>query len=462
MALVPQALDAKEEAFEMLRQEGNGLYRDGRFQEAFERYRKALGLVASHASAAAALRNMAQCFWQLNKISSALQATLKSLRHDTENCKAHFRAAECFASMELWSFACFHHSECLRVDAGLFDVSGGNAKLRFAKEKRDTLDESFQSLFQELFHCLDVNGDGRLDDAEIERFWALAGQGKLQDVSGRCLLPGETLGPHEFRSRLRRTVAESSKNGKGPCKAFKAPAKYKKAYRDLNKDAAFYAFLSCPFDVFFHQRRVVDKFDQVAALAAKSGLPHEVCSNIVENALPKLLASIKVPFGKGSGPCTLELLSLDGEEEAWLAEGVCKSTPVSLCLALDVNADLVVAVKHLNKDLVMVETCLFVCEADLFIQGASAEGWADLVQTVCDHFGIQVISGIQCTAEFLQAERDGENTGDVTKETIAAALSCLRSTNVLAIPRWSELPKEEQWREGPMMMGWLADTLGSA
>jgi len=60
----------------------------------------------------------------------------------------------------------------------------------------------------------------------------------------------------------------------------------------------------------------------------------------------------------------------------------------------------------------------------------------------------------------LAARRDRE--GSVTTEAIASALSELRAAPVLAIPRWSELPTSEQWREGPMMAGWLAQHLAAA
>ena len=60
----------------------------------------------------------------------------------------------------------------------------------------------------------------------------------------------------------------------------------------------------------------------------------------------------------------------------------------------------------------------------------------------------------------LAARRDRE--GSVTTEAIASALSELRAAPVLAIPRWSELPTSEPWREGPMMAGWLAQHLAAA
>ena len=43
--------------------------------------------------------------WQLAKPKRALKSVLTSLRLDSANCKAHFRAAECFAKLKFWEYA---------------------------------------------------------------------------------------------------------------------------------------------------------------------------------------------------------------------------------------------------------------------------------------------------------------------------------------------------------------------
>jgi len=228
----------------------------------------------------------------------------------------------------------------------------------------------------------------------------------------------------------------------------------------LNIDLAFYYLFQELSDNFFHQPTISDTFDQTEALVQSSGLPYEICANIIGSSGPKLLTTIKVSLQRDSQSLPVELLSYNGEEKEWMHEDVCKDVPVSLCLALNDGEELMLGVKHFNREWKMVETILCCCTNQVLVYGASADGWADFIQKACMHFEVHQISGVQCTKEFLGFKRNA-STGDVFTETIAAALSKLRSSPVLAIPRWSELPAEEHWRELPMMAQWHAQDIAS-
>lgn len=192
--------------------------------------------------------------------------------------------------------------------------------------------------------------------------------------------------------------------------------------------------------------------DGAEALARGLALPREICHDILRLAKPKVLATVAASLGPGLGEVSLELLSADGEEEEWLHKDARKSLPVSLCLAVDGEGTFVIAVKHLDRGLRMVETCLCTCSSRRFLLAASADGWADLINEVCVHFEIQTLAGVRCTADFLEAARGREGRGGATAESIAAALSQRRSERVAAISwRRSDLAPEERWRDAPML-----------
>merc|ERR1712232_1291917 len=96
---------------ELLREEGNALYRRRLFEDAITKYEAAGSAAASPSASAVALRNVAQCYWQLGNSKDSLKFALEALRLDEQSCKAHFRAAECFAKMKLWDYACLHYSK---------------------------------------------------------------------------------------------------------------------------------------------------------------------------------------------------------------------------------------------------------------------------------------------------------------------------------------------------------------
>jgi len=462
-ALRPPLDQEIEAETDKLRQEGNALYGKSHYQEALEKYRQAYslyGTAVSQTSSAAIQRNVAQCYWQLGDVNNALEAVLGSLLQDPNNCKAHFRAAECFTKKKLPGFAQFHYEESRRRDHDLFCSVGGEAKLHAATMNRDRLNDALRRSFKELFGMLDVDGDGLLNVKEVARFWAIAtkasGTAAPQEYSGQ---EPEQLTMREFRQRLRRVAAKLVRETKAQALKFKAPPSYKKQYNALNIDLTFQYFFRGLSDNFFHQPTISDTFDQTEALVQSSGLPHEICANIVGSSGPRLLTTINVSLRRDSGSLPVEMLSHNGEEKEWMHEDVCKDVPVSLCLALN-EGDLILALKHLNREWKMVETILCCCINTVLVYGASADGWADFIQKACRHFGVHQISWVQCTKEFLEFKRNA-GTGDVSTETIAAALSKLRSSPVLAIPRWSELPAEEHWRELPMMAQWHAQGIAS-
>lgn len=218
----------------------------------------------------------------------------------------------------------------------------------------------------------------------------------------------------EFYRRLRHVVAAMVRRGQGPGRKFKAPASYRREYRRLKVDMAYEHFLIEAFDTFFHRHKHVDDLDQTLALAESSGLPQEICKDIVQSSGDKLLGTIRVRLGRHAGSVPIEMLSCDGEEQEWTHRDVDKSMPVSLCLALDCAENVVLAVKHLNRHFRMVETCLCACSAQTFLFGASAEGWADFIEQVCEHFEVKTISGVQCTKEFLNAKRKPGYAGEVS------------------------------------------------